>query len=39
MGIEHDDGYNYWLKTDHSKEGAAKKFIVRAKDFKRSRVS
>jgi hypothetical protein len=39
MGIEHDDGYNYWLKTDHGKEGAAKKFIVRAKDFKRSRVS
>ena len=36
-GIEHDDGFNYWLKTDHGREGNAKKFIVRAKDFKRAR--
>jgi hypothetical protein len=34
-GIECDDGYNYWLKTDHGKSGAAKKFITRAIDFKR----
>jgi len=35
-GIEHDDGFNYWLKIDHGREGAAKKFIVRAKDFRRN---
>ena len=23
--IEHDDGFNYWLKTDHGREGNAKK--------------
>mgnify|MGYP000035257083 CR=1 FL=1 len=35
MGIEADDGYNYWVKRDHSKEGATKVFIERGKDFKR----
>ena len=35
MGIEADDGHNYWIKRDHSKEGAAKVFIERGKDFKR----
>ena len=34
-GIEFDDGYNYWIKRDHSKAGAAKLFICRGKDFKR----
>ena len=36
-GIEHDDGFNYWLKIDHGQTGAAKKFIVRAKDFRRNK--
>ena len=34
-GIEFDDGYNYWIKTDPSRDGAAKIFIQRGKDFKR----
>ena len=35
MGIEFDDGYNYWIKRDHSKAGAAKVFIQRGKNFKK----
>jgi len=34
-GIEWSDGYNYWLKRDFSKSGAASVFITRAVDFKR----
>jgi len=34
-GISFDDGYNYWIKRDHTKKGAAKVFIQRGKDFKR----
>ena len=34
-GIEWSDGYNYWLKRDFSKTGAASVFITRAIDFKR----
>ena len=34
-GIEWSDGYNYWLRRDHSKSGAASVFITRAVDFKR----
>jgi hypothetical protein len=34
VGIEFDDGYNYWIKRDHSQEGAAKVFIERGKSFK-----
>jgi len=34
-GISIDDGYNYWIKRDHTKAGAAKVFIQRGKDFKR----
>ena len=36
-GIECDDGYNYWLKRDHSKSGVASVFITRAIDFKRKK--
>ena len=35
MGIEFDDGYNYWIKRDHSKESTAKVFIQRGKNFKK----
>ena len=35
MGIEFDDGYNYWIKRDNSKDGAAKVFIERGRDFKK----
>ena len=38
-GIEHDDGYNYWVKADHSSEGSAKYFIERAVDFKRKNAA
>tara|TARA_B100000029_G_scaffold114628_1_gene107147 strand:- start:4459 stop:6642 length:2184 start_codon:yes stop_codon:yes gene_type:complete len=34
-GVDFDDGYNYWIKTDPSRDGAAKIFIQRGKDFKR----
>jgi len=34
-GISFDDGYNYWIKRDHTRVGAAKVFIQRGKDFKR----
>jgi hypothetical protein len=34
VGIEFDDGYNYWIKRDHAQEGAAKVFIERGKSFK-----
>lgn len=33
QGISYDDGYNYWYKVDNSKDGAAKHFIQRGKDF------
>ena len=36
-GVEWSDGYNYWLKRDHSKSGAASVFITRAVDFKRKK--
>tara|TARA_Y100001951_G_scaffold96841_1_gene95973 strand:- start:2579 stop:3718 length:1140 start_codon:yes stop_codon:yes gene_type:complete len=35
MGIEFDDSYNYWIKRDNSKDGAAKIFIERGKNFKK----
>ena len=38
-GIEWSDGYNYWLKRDHSKSGAASVFLTRAVDFKRKNKS
>ena len=31
--ITYDDGYNYWVKVDNSRDGAAKYFIQRGKDF------
>ena len=34
-GIAADDGYNYWLKRDHTRAGAAKEFITRYVDFKK----
>ena len=37
-GISADDGYNYWLKQDHGKAGAAKVFIARFVDFKKRNV-
>lgn len=36
-GIAWEDGYNYWIARDHSSEGAAKVFIQRGKDFRRSK--
>lgn len=33
QGVSHDDGFNYWIKRDHTKAGAAKVFIQRGKDF------
>ena len=33
QGISYDDGYNYWVKVDNSRDGAAKYFIQRGKDF------
>ena len=35
QGIAWDDGYNHWVKRDHTSSGAAKLFIERAVDFKR----
>ena len=35
QGIEWDDGYNYFVKRDHTANGAAKLFIERGVDFKR----
>ena len=35
QGIAWDDGYNYWVKRDHTSAGAAKLFIEKGKDFKR----
>tara|TARA_B100001964_G_scaffold131352_1_gene145145 strand:+ start:3112 stop:5259 length:2148 start_codon:yes stop_codon:yes gene_type:complete len=37
QGIAWDDGYNYWVKRDHTSAGAAKLFIERAVDFKRKK--
>ena len=37
QGIEWDDGYNYWVKRDHTAAGSAKLFIERAVDFKRKK--
>jgi len=38
-GITADDGYNYWLKRDHSKSGSAKVFITRFIDFKKRNMN
>ena len=38
QGISYDDGFNYWLKIDNSRKGAAKFFIQRGKDLKRGAV-
>ena len=38
-GIESDDGFNYWLKHDHSGAGAAKVFIARFVDFKKRNMN
>jgi len=34
-GVECDDGYNYWIKRNYGKTGAAKVFLTRYIDFKR----
>ena len=36
MGIEYEDGYNYWIEVNAKEAGATKFFIKRGKDFKRS---
>ena len=38
-GVECDDGYNYWIKRDYGKTGAAKVFLTRYIDFKRKNSS
>ena len=37
-GVEADDGYNYWIKRDYGRTGAAKVFLTRFIDFKRKDI-